>query len=76
MSLEEILKEIKHHQKVTGGQNQSKLPHFNLYKSRNRKPELKYQHKQMNIKHTRLFSVRDEEIKTAKHKRTDQNAIA
>lgn len=57
--------EIKHHQKITEDQNQSKMQLLqSLQEQKKEMDEFKYQHEQMNVVHTRLFLEKDEEIKT------------
>lgn len=56
--------EIKHHQKMIEDQNQNKMQLLqSLQEQKKAMDELKYQHEQMSITHTRLFLEKDEEIK-------------
>lgn len=60
-----LAEEIKHHQKITEDQNQSKMQLLqSLQEQKKEMDEFKYQHEQMNVVHTRLFLEKDEEIKT------------
>ncbi|XP_058424851.1 thyroid receptor-interacting protein 11-like [Diceros bicornis minor] len=56
--------EVKHHQKMSEEQNQRKTQLLRtLQEQKQEMDELKYQHEQMHMKHTQLFSAKDEEIK-------------
>ncbi|XP_058424837.1 thyroid receptor-interacting protein 11-like [Diceros bicornis minor] len=56
--------EVKHHQKMSEKQDQRKTQLLRtLQEQRREMDELKYQREQMHMKHTQLFSAKDEEIK-------------
>lgn len=64
-SLEE---KMQHHQKVSKDQKEYKLqPLQSLQDQKQKMDDLPYQHEQVNIKHTLLFLVKDEEIKNLKN---------
>ncbi|KAM6201984.1 thyroid receptor-interacting protein 11 [Rhynchocyon petersi] len=57
--------EIRHYQKLIEDQNQSKMQLLqSLQEQQKEMDECKYQHEQMNIKHTQLSLEKDEEIKS------------